>query len=92
MSDPAIEPRPVRRAVVNLPMQLLHGLLDLPHDVEVLHAAPGHHGLSLAIVLGGPNLPEVEPGHYPIEVTPTYKLVDGAPRLDNLNIPTGDQT
>ncbi|GAB3156394.1 hypothetical protein GCM10027258_62770 [Amycolatopsis stemonae] len=76
-----------RRAVMHVAMPIVHDLLGLPDDVEVLHVAPGHHGLSLAVVLSSPDIPEVPPHCTPWEVNPTYERTeDGRARLVSTGI------
>jgi hypothetical protein len=72
-----------RRAVAHLTMPILHQLLQLPDNLELLHVAPGMHGLSLAVVLTGDDIPELPPECSPWELSPSIEIADdGRYRLD----------
>lgn len=89
-ASPAVgttEPRPQRRAVMHVSMPMLQQLLGLPDDVEVLHVAPGNHGLSLAVVLTHPDVPELPPECNPWTISPTLgRTADGRVRIASTGI------
>lgn len=81
--------RPQRRAVMHVSMPILQELLGLPDDVEVLHIGPGHHGLSLAVVLTHPDIPEIPPECTPWTISPTLeRTADGSARILSTGIET----
>lgn len=62
----------MKRAVIHVAMPLVHDLLRLPADVEVLHVAPGNAGLTMQVVVTADNLPEMPPHGIPYELRPVY--------------------
>lgn len=67
-------------------MPLIHDLLRLPADVEVLHVAAGHAGLTMTVVVTADHLPETPPSGVPYELNPVYTTdVDGHVTLVSLD-------
>lgn len=78
-----------KRAVIHVSMDLVHHLLNLPDDVEVLHSTIGNYGLTLDVVITAPDMADVDPLAMPPAVHPLYEHQDGLTRLVSLDYPRG---
>lgn len=64
-----------KRAVIRIPLDMLHKLTGLPDDLEILHAIIGNHGMALDLVVTAPDMAdtEVEIGCQPPTLWPLYQ-------------------
>ena len=76
-----------KRAVIPVSMEMIHHLLDLPDDVEVLHANIGNYGMTLDVVITAPDMADVEPLAMAPRVDAVYEHRDGFTRLLALDYP-----
>lgn len=76
-----------KRAVISVSMNLIHHLLNLPNDVEVLHSTIGNYGLTLDVVITAPDMANAIPLATPPTVYPLYEHRDGFTRLVSLDYP-----
>lgn len=76
-----------RRAVVRISMEMIHQLLDLPDEVEILHSTIGNYGLTLDLIITAPEMAEVDPLAVPPTVHPTYQGRNGVAHLVSLDYP-----
>lgn len=80
-----------KRAVLPISMELIHHLLQLPEDVEILHSTIGNYGLTLELVITAPNMADTdtEIGAMPPRVTAHYtRDEDGRVYLSSLAYPS----
>lgn len=68
-------------------MEMIHQLLDLPDEVEVLHSTIGNYGLTLELVITAPGMAEVDPLATPPTVSPAYQVWDDTAHLVSLDYP-----
>jgi len=78
-----------KRAVIHVSMELIHALLGLPDDVEVLHSTIGNYGLTLDVVITAPDMVDTDTriGCTPPIALPTYVRENGVGRLERLDYP-----
>lgn len=49
-----------KRAVLPVSMDMIHALLRLPDDVQILHSTVGNFGLTLELVITAPDMAEAD--------------------------------
>ena len=76
-----------KRAVIHVSMELIHHLLNLFDDVEVLHSTIGNYGLTLNVVITAPDMADVDPLAMPPAAHAIYEHQDGFARLVSLDYP-----
>jgi len=76
-----------KRAVIPVSMELIHQLLQLPEDVEILHSTIGNYGLTLDLVITAPDMAGLDPLMTPPRAVPTYVRENGVGRLVSLDYP-----
>jgi len=76
-----------KRAVIHVSMELIHQLLDLPADVEILHSTVGNYGATLELIITAPDMAETDPLATFPPAHPTYVRENGVGRLQSLDYP-----
>lgn len=78
---PPTDPNRRRRAVIRVNEQLIHDLLQLPPDIEVLAVASDTLRNTIDILVTSPDLPTVLEGNYPPDLNPSYAKIYDRPVL-----------
>jgi hypothetical protein len=76
-----------KRAVIPVSMELIHELLQLPDDVQILHSTIGNYGLTLDLIITAPDMADLDPLMTPPRAIATYTHENGTRQLASLDYP-----